>query len=262
MGEGESALHGHSDSHTQKINNINGQRKEDHSKATSGYNNLHLTAKILQQQLTTKNTNPIEPTAHGQVYAAKTMRDDANSLNQTSVMEGLQDVPTVDNDEDVSALHLGGTHPFKEAMNGFDEAGKLEAVNGISEAGIVEAVNRLDEAGIDEAVKGFVEAGRGEAVNGFDEAGIVADDEHPFNGEKTVMSIPSKKSAPLAYSNTHDQLNKNGDISDADELIEVESDDGVTAKFINDDDMESPNDHIRIAQASEQMDSTNIPVSI
>ncbi|KAI3723664.1 hypothetical protein L2E82_35419 [Cichorium intybus] len=134
MGEGESALHGHSDSHTQKINNINGQRKEDHSKATSGYNNLHLTAKILQQQLTAKNTNPIEPTAHGQ-------------------------------DEDVSALHLGGTHPFKEAVNGFDEAGKLEAVNGISEAGIVEAVNRLDEAGIVEAVKGFVEAGRGEAVN-------------------------------------------------------------------------------------------------
>ncbi|KAI3740075.1 hypothetical protein L2E82_30493 [Cichorium intybus] len=166
MGEdGESALHGHSDSHTQKIKNINGQRKEDHSKATSGYNNLHLTAKILQQQLTPKNTNHIEPTVHGQEYAAKTMCDDANGLNQTSVMEGLQDVPTVDNDEDVSGLHLGGTHPFKEVVNGFDEAGNLEAVNGISEPGFVEAVNTLDEAGIVEAVKGFFEARMGEAVN-------------------------------------------------------------------------------------------------
>ncbi|KAI3790992.1 hypothetical protein L2E82_04486 [Cichorium intybus] len=111
--EGESTLHGHSDSHTQKIKNINGQRKEDHSKATSG------------------------------------------------------------------------THPCKENVNGFDEAGNLEAVNGIPEPGIVEAVNTLDEAGIVEAVKGFFEAGMGEAVIGFDEAEIVADDDHSFNGEQT-----------------------------------------------------------------------------
>ncbi|KAI3740101.1 hypothetical protein L2E82_30519 [Cichorium intybus] len=212
--EGDSALHGHIDSHTQNIKNINGQRKEDHSKATSGYKNLHLTANILQQQLTAKNTNHIEPTAHGQEYAAKTMCDDANGLNQTSVMEGLHDVSTVDNDEDVSALHLGGTHPFKENANGFDEAGNLEAVNGIPQPGIVEAVNTLDEAGIVEAVKEFFEAGMDEAVKGFDEAGIVADDEHSLNGNQTVMSITSKKSGTLAYSNTndqtHDQVNNNG----------------------------------------------------